>query len=419
MTSSAQNSKQSLAQQGSATVPAYSFLGDQDTGTYRSAANEFSIATNATQRVVVNSSGNVGIGTSSPVDKLDVSGGAIRLDNNSALVWGASGYANYISGNLSTNSVKIATNGTERMSITSAGYVGIGTSAPNSTLSVQGAGQTTSAIVTSSSMPGTIGVGDTGATGGNGGGLVFSANSEAWKFAAIKGLVTSGSGNSTGDLAFSTRRLTSDAALTEAMRITSAGYVGIGTSSPPAPLSITSSLSAALSSVSAYGLYIYPTSSGTNYIDSLNASPNGSNIALRTFDGTSIYTTTIVQAGAAYQGNNSTLWSVVSDINIKTNIRSIGSALEKIIALMPRHFEYKDKLGKVRTGFIAQDFEEVFPGHVGELDVPDQYKQYLAEGAKIKTIDPDLIPYIVAAIQELSAKNDALEARLAKLDNAQ
>lgn len=66
MTSSAQNSKQYLAQQGSAAVPAYSFLGDQDTGIYRSGANELSIATNGTQRAVVNSSGNVGIGTSSP-----------------------------------------------------------------------------------------------------------------------------------------------------------------------------------------------------------------------------------------------------------------------------------------------------------------------------------------------------------------
>ena len=63
MTSSAQNSKQYLAQQGSVAVPAYSFLGDQDTGIYRSAANELSIATNATRRVVVDSSGNVGVGT--------------------------------------------------------------------------------------------------------------------------------------------------------------------------------------------------------------------------------------------------------------------------------------------------------------------------------------------------------------------
>lgn len=66
MTSYAQNSKQYLAQQGSAAVPAYSFFGDQDTGIYCSGANQLSIATNGTQRAVVDSSGNVGIGTGSP-----------------------------------------------------------------------------------------------------------------------------------------------------------------------------------------------------------------------------------------------------------------------------------------------------------------------------------------------------------------
>ena len=385
MTSSAQNSKQSLAQQGSATVPAYSFLGDQDTGTYRSAANEWSIATNATQRVVVNSSGYVGIGISSPTAPLNVKSNQYPQSKIAASSGEVDAAIEMIpSGALARNYRLIAgggifqiedvTDASARLAISSTGNVGIGTKTPDALLTVNTIASFGDGAVTTPSI----------AHKGD-------LNTGLW-FPAADTIAASTAG-------------------TERMRITSAGYVGIGTSSPPAPLSITSSLSAALSSVSAYGLYIYPTSSGTTYIDSLNANPNGANIALRTFDGTSIYTTTIAQAGAAYQGNNSSLWSVVSDINIKTNIRSIGSALEKIIALMPRHFEYKDKLGKVRTGFIAQEFEEVFPGHVGELDVPDQYKQYLAEGAKIKTIDPDLIPYIVAAIQELSAKVAALESK--------
>jgi hypothetical protein len=94
---------------------------DTDTGVFFPAANTMAFSTGGTEKMRIDSSGNVGIGTRSPVDKLDVSGGAIRLGDDSVLVWGASGYNNYISGNLSTNSVKILTNGTERMRIDSSG----------------------------------------------------------------------------------------------------------------------------------------------------------------------------------------------------------------------------------------------------------------------------------------------------------
>lgn len=130
-------------------------------------------------------------------------------------------------------------------------------------------------------------------------------------------------------------------------------------------------------------------------------------------------------SGAVYQGNNSSAWSTTSDERIKTNIRPISEGLEKVKALKPCHFEYKNNLNKVKTGFIAQEFETVFPGHVTTTEVTEESElaQYLPD-LKLKSIDADMIPYLVKAIQELNTKietleaqNAAFEARLAALEN--
>jgi len=120
----------------------------------------------------------------------------------------------------------------------------------------------------------------------------------------------------------------------------------------------------------------------------------------------------LTNAGAAYQGNNSAAWSITSDIRIKTNVRQIGSALDKIMALKPCHFEYKNAIGETATGFIAQEFEKVFPGHVKETDAPMQFQDLIeGENKTLKTIDLNLVPYLVAAIQELTTRLTTLEQK--------
>jgi len=73
-----------------------------------------------TQAMTLDASGNLGIGTTSPSYKLTVSGGNINLDNNQALQWGAN---NYIYGNGSTNIIVLATNATERARVDSSGNI--------------------------------------------------------------------------------------------------------------------------------------------------------------------------------------------------------------------------------------------------------------------------------------------------------
>ena len=61
-------------------TPTYTFNSDNNTGMYSSAADTLNFATNGANAVTINSSGNVGIGTS-PGAKLDVKG-AIRMSGS-------------------------------------------------------------------------------------------------------------------------------------------------------------------------------------------------------------------------------------------------------------------------------------------------------------------------------------------------
>jgi len=116
-----------------------------------------------------------------------------------------------------------------------------------------------------------------------------------------------------------------------------------------------------------------------------------------------------------------TAWTVFSDARLKKNIRPVNNALDKIIALNPVHYEYINSgEGKyptgTRTGFLAQEVEQVLPGHITEQEpVLEEDKAILGEGVNAKTLDADWIPYLVKAIQELKAELDTVKAELATL----
>jgi hypothetical protein len=78
------------------------------------------------------------------------------------------------------------------------------------------------------------------------------------------------------------------------------------------------------------------------------------------------------------------------------------------MALRPRKFDWKKESGnsgKNIRGFIAQEFEEVFP------DLIDESINKSLEGEPYKQIRQDLIPVLVKAIQELKAEIDKLKQK--------
>lgn len=151
-------------------------------------------------------SGNLGVGTSSPGDKLSIAAGRIRLDQDYQIVWQNAGTNRARIAGDSGNNI-LFENGsanTERMRITDAGNVGIGTTTPAATLTVGGVG----------GVDRTIQLGSAGATRG-----VLATD-------GVNGVFSIGATNdsTTGILTFKT-----GSALTEKMRIDASGNLLVGT----------------------------------------------------------------------------------------------------------------------------------------------------------------------------------------------
>jgi hypothetical protein len=84
------------------------------------------LAVGGTDRLYINNSGNVGIGTTSPVRTLDVNG---EIRTRTGTIDFSNDFNNQIY--VLTNSMNFKTNGSDKMVITSGGNVGIGTTSPN------------------------------------------------------------------------------------------------------------------------------------------------------------------------------------------------------------------------------------------------------------------------------------------------
>jgi hypothetical protein len=155
---------------GSASTPAVSFSGDTNTGIYSPGADQVAISTSGTGRLFVDSSGRLGLGTSSPSSALDVAGaislGAVAIpsagtarifsrntDSNLYIQTGSGNTLNVLDGSQNTmasfgaSTITLQTGNSPRLTIDSSGRVGIGTTTPATTLEVNGTSYVTDLLI--------------------------------------------------------------------------------------------------------------------------------------------------------------------------------------------------------------------------------------------------------------------------------
>jgi hypothetical protein len=276
------------------------------------------------------------------------------------------------------NAITVAATSTS-MTIDSSKNVGIGTSSPASRLEVVGA----NVLVRSASSSGYAGFYASAATG-----------NAAYNFFAVNGTETARIFSDAGNgIYFGT-----GSSGTERMRIDSSGNLLVGTTT------------------SGGKVFSYQNSASTNIgIDC--GSSMGANAALWT----RVASTSTVLAYYLYNATNvgsittngtTTSYNVSSDYRLKEKVTSLTSGLSTISQLNPVAYEWiSDK--SQGEGFIAHELQAVIPHAVfGEKDAVNDDGSIKPQGVDYSKI----VVHLVAAIQELSAKNDALETRLAALE---
>jgi hypothetical protein len=316
-------------------------------------------------RLVINSSGNVGIGTSSPLRRLHVKNtgdsfvATFEGATNSYTSWvNTSGTAGYIgsanglgSGGVGDLAVRSEANlifltnaGSERMRIDSGGSVAIGLSSAGTKLDVGG----TIRSVVSGGTP-----------------ILYLNN----------GTTQHSIQNTSGAFTFFNNG-------TERMRIDSSGNVGIGTTDPDCMLHLSGGNEQAkikfqVGTASADKFKIYASTAGRLYVNS-DATNTG-----------------------VYLTYNGTSWTSNSDETLKDNITSLGTVGDKLKNYRTSYFTWKadtETPPKRNIGFIAQDWETDFPEVVTKKEGETLGMQYT-----------ETIPILLKYIQELEARITALE----------
>jgi hypothetical protein len=348
------------------------------------------LQTASTAAVTITAAQNVGIGTASPTNRLDIqaakakvfatsttgtndcyfaannTGGAfqIGLDNSAGTEFGTA-YAGvlYRSGAYPIN---FYTNANERMRINSSGNVGIGTTSPSVKLEVN-----------PPTLSGTIQE-------------VFKITDSANSTLALRQTTTVNDINGNHILSLSTGG-------TERMRIDSSGVAMFGTTNAtPAGSSDTKGISIWTNGSTSQ---IFATGNGDTCAIFNRASSDGATVRLRR-QGNDVGNISTTASATAYNTS--------SDYRLKDNVQPMSGALAKVALLKPVTFKWKID-GSDSEGFIAHELQAIKPDCVsGDKDAIDADGKPVYQG-----IDTSfLVATLTAALQETKALIDTQAATI-------
>jgi hypothetical protein len=119
------------------------------------------------------------------------------------------------------------------------------------------------------------------------------------------------------------------------------------------------------------------------------------------------YASSWTTIGSVSTTHNSTAFNTSSDYRLKENETPISEALDNLNELKPYEFNFKNDQDTVFQGFFAHEAADIVPHAViGEKDEVDDDNKIVGQ-----QIDHSkMVPLLVAAVQELSDKVDALAA---------
>jgi trimeric autotransporter adhesin len=334
----------------------------------------------STTALYIDTSQNVGIGTTSPSEKLTIAGSA-NLYQSFRTTGGIVGaIAANDSGSIfkfyTTGSTPVAfgVNNGENMRIDTSGNVGIGQS------SITRAYTNYNQLNISGSSGSTIQmqVGSTNTTN-------IVSDSNGTYLASLSGyIVFSTGGTGTG---------------TERARIDSSGNLLLGTTSVGATLTLTSASSQKMAD-----LYGSNMTDGTPVM-SLRKSTNTSTTS-------QVYVQFLYNNGSTGagqingNGGSQAAFGSYSDKKLKENIVDLPPQLANIMALRPVEFDYiESEGGEHQIGFIAQEVQKIYPDVIGERE----------DGMLTLSGMNKMEARLIKCIQELSAKVDAQAAEITVL----
>lgn len=287
----------------------------------------------------------------------------------------------------------IVVGGDRKLTVDTAGNVGIGNSTPAANLHVENTPDCTVQITSGTSGQSTIRLGDTG-----------DANIGKIQY-----------DNSSDSLAFDTNDSTR-------LTILSDGKCGIGETTPTELLHVNDNIFAT------GNIYAGATGTVPNNVtgdnDRARLKPNELSIASyqnpalklnRTGSNgnVAVFFREAVQVGTITVSGSATAYNESSDYRLKENIVDITDGITRVKQLQPRRFNFIVDAETTVDGFIAHEAQTVVPEAVtGTHDEVDENGDPVMQG-----IDKSkFVPLLTAALQEAIAKIETLETKVAALE---